>query len=202
MANKKRLGILISGRGSNMVNIARKVESGIIDAKVSIVISDVAEAPGLDLAKGLGLKTLHLSPKGMPKLDYDNLLAGTLLEYEVNIVILAGFMRLVKEPLLAAFRNDILNIHPSLLPSFPGLHAHRDVLAHGAKVSGCTVHLVNNKTDDGPIIVQRTCPVWDTDTEETLAARVLEQEHIAFPEAINIHLAGKWMINGRRFVRG
>ena len=197
----RRLGVLISGRGSNLQALIRAVQDGRLDATIAVVIANIADAPGLEHARQAGIETLTLSHKGWPsRADFDRELAAQLTKRDVGLVCLAGFMRLAGQPLLDAFPNAILNIHPSLLPSFPGLDPQRQALAHGVKVSGVTVHLVTAELDGGPIVLQRPVPVVEGDTPVTLAARILEEEHRAYPEAVRIVLAGGWRIEGRRFV--
>lgn len=196
----RRLGVLISGRGSNLQALIDAIADGRLDASIAVVISNVAGAGGLDRARSAGIETAVLDHRGWPlRDDYDRALAAELQARTVDLVCLAGFMRRIGATLIAAFPNRIVNIHPSLLPSFPGLHAQRQALAHGVKVSGVTVHLVSAALDDGPIIVQRTVPVLDADTEESLAARILVEEHQAYPEAVRLVLDGRWTVDGRRF---
>ena len=196
------LGILLSGRGSNFEAIARNVAAGKIpDAHIAIVISNRADAGGLEIARTLGLKSLLIPSKGKERKDHDREVVTALQEHKVDLVCLAGYMRLLSPWFVRQFPGRILNIHPSLLPAFPGLEAQQQAFAYGVKVSGCTVHFVDEELDHGPIIVQRAIPVLDTDTEHTLAARILEQEHIAYSEAIHIVLEGKYEIVGRRLVR-
>jgi phosphoribosylglycinamide formyltransferase-1 len=195
------LGVLISGRGSNLQSIIDAIAARRLDATIAVVISNRRGAPGLQRARDAGIEALHLSPREYPDRDsYDRALAGTLRAHQVELVCLAGFMRLIGRPLLDAFPNRILNIHPSLLPAFPGLDAQRQALEHGVRVTGATVHIVDAGLDAGPIVLQATVPVHDDDTVETLAARVLEQEHQLYPEAIGLVLQGGSII-GRRFVR-
>jgi phosphoribosylglycinamide formyltransferase-1 len=173
-----KLGILISGRGSNMVAIAEAARDGRIpDSEVAVVISDQADAPGLARAAELGLPTQVIEKKGRKRADHDAEIVASLRAHGVELVCLAGYMRLLSPAFIAAYRGRILNIHPSLLPAFPGLHAQRQALAHGVKITGCTVHLVDEGLDTGPILAQAAVPVLDGDTEETLSARILEQEH-------------------------
>ncbi len=197
----RRLGVLISGRGSNLQALIRAIGERRLDATIAVVISNVADAPGLELARLAGIDALTISHKGWPsRADFDRELAAQLTQRNVGLVCLAGFMRLAGPPLLEAFPNAILNIHPSLLPSFPGLDPQRQALDHGVKVSGVTVHLVTAELDAGPIVLQRPVPVVDGDTPVTLAARILEEEHRAYPEAVRIVLDGGWRIEGRRFL--
>lgn len=196
-----RLGILISGRGSNLRSIVEAVQSGAIAASIEVVLSNRADAPGLDIAREAGIEAIALTPRDYPDRDsYDTALAGLLCQRDVSLVCLAGFMRLIGRPMVAAFPDRILNIHPSLLPSFPGLAAQRQALEHGVRVSGATVHLVTTELDGGPIILQSAVPVLDGDTVETLSARILVEEHRLYPEAIRRWLAGGWRIEGRRFL--
>jgi phosphoribosylglycinamide formyltransferase-1 len=202
MAANRRLGVLLSGRGSNLQAIIDAIAERRLDATVEVVISNQKNAGGLERARRVGIETLTLSHRGWPSRDdYDRALVSELRKRNVGLVCLAGFMRKVGAPLIDAFPNSVLNIHPSLLPSFPGLHAQQQALDHGVKTSGVTVHFVTADLDAGPIIVQRTVPVRDDDTEETLAARILVEEHHAYPEAIALVLDGGWRIDGRRVVR-
>jgi phosphoribosylglycinamide formyltransferase-1 len=180
-----KLGILISGRGSNMVAIAEAARDGRIpDSEVAVVISDQADAPGLARAAELGLPTQVIEKKGRKRADHDAEIVAALRAHGVELVCLAGYMRLLSPAFIAAYRGRILNIHPSLLPAFPGLHAQRQALAHGVKITGCTVHLVDEGLDTGPILAQAAVPVLDSDTEEPLAARILEQEHQLYVKAV------------------
>ena len=197
----RRLGVLVSGRGSNLQALIDAIADGRLTASIAVVISNVAGAGGLDRARLAGIDTAVLDHRGWPtRDDYDRALVDELRAYAVDVVCLAGFMRRIGPGVIAAFPDRIVNVHPSLLPSFPGLHAQRQALAHGAKVSGVTVHLVTAELDDGPIIVQRAVPVLENDTEETLAARILVEEHRAYPEAVQRVLDGNWVVEGRRFV--
>ena len=198
----RRLGVLLSGRGSNLQAIIDAIAERRLDASIAVVISNQKNAGGLERARRVGIETLTLSHRGWPSRDdYDRALVSELRSRNVGLVCLAGFMRKVGAPLIDAFPNAVLNIHPSLLPSFPGLHAQQQALDHGVKTSGVTVHFVTADLDAGPILVQRTVPVRDDDTEETLAARILVEEHHAYPEAIALVLDGGWRIDGRRVVR-
>ena len=198
----RRLGVLLSGRGSNLQAIIDAIAERRLDATIAVVISNQKNAGGLERARRVGIETLTLSHHGWPSRDdYDRALVSELRKRNVGLVCLAGFMRKVGAPIIDAFPNAVLNIHPSLLPSFPGLHAQQQALDHGVKTSGVTVHFVTADLDAGPIIVQRTVPVRDDDTEETLAARILVEEHHAYPEAIAVVLDGGWRIDGRRVVR-
>jgi phosphoribosylglycinamide formyltransferase-1 len=196
-----RLGILISGRGSNLQAIIDAVAAGRLRATIAIVISNVAGAPGLDRARTAGLETTVIPHKGsQTRAEYDRRLVGVLEQQRVDLVCLAGFMRLLSATFVEAFPNRILNIHPSLLPAFPGLDAQRQAFAYGVKVTGATVHFVNAELDAGPIVLQAPVPVLADDTVETLAARILEVEHRLYPEAIQRVLDGGWEISGRRIV--
>jgi phosphoribosylglycinamide formyltransferase 1 len=198
----KNLGILLSGRGSNFEAIARNVEAGKIPgARIAVVISNKADAGGLETARSMGLTARVIPSKGVAREVHDRAVVAALREREVDLVCLAGYMRLLSPWFVQQFPRRILNIHPSLLPAFPGLEAQEQAFAYGVKVSGCTVHFVDEELDHGAIVVQKTVPVLDTDDEHTLAARILEQEHIAYSEAIRIVLEGKYEIRGRRLVR-
>jgi phosphoribosylglycinamide formyltransferase-1 len=197
----RRLGVLISGRGSNLQSIIDAIARGHIDATISVVVSNRADAPGMLRAREAGIQAVYLSPREYAGRDaYDQAVADCLRARDVGLVCLAGFMRLVGSSLLNAFRNRIVNIHPSLLPAFPGLHAQRQALEHGVKVSGATVHLVTPELDGGPIVLQAAVPVFEGDTEDTLSARILVEEHRIYPDAIRTILAGGWTLIGRRFV--
>ena len=199
----KNLGILLSGRGSNFVAIADSVAAGRIpNARIAVVISNRADAPGLETAHNRGINALVISSKGKPREEHDREVAAALVDSRVDLICLAGYMRLLSPWFVQQFPAKILNIHPSLLPAFPGLEAQQQAFAYGVRVSGCTVHLVDEELDHGAIIVQKTVPVRDSDDEHTLAARILEQEHVAYTEAINIVLEGKFEIAGRRIVKG
>ena len=196
------LGILLSGRGSNFVAIADSVDAGrIADAHIAVVISNKADAPGLATARQRGLNALVIPSKGKAREEHDREVVAALKQHHVDLVCLAGYMRLLSPWFVQQFPRRILNIHPSLLPAFPGLEAQEQAFAYGVRVSGCTVHFVDEELDHGPIIVQRTVPVLDSDDEHTLASRILEQEHIAYTEAINIVLGGKFEVAGRRLVK-
>lgn len=197
----RNLGILLSGRGSNFEAIADNVASGKLDATIAVVISNKADSPGIESARRRGLQALVIPSKGMPREEHDRLIVAALEEHKVDLVCLAGYMRLLSPWFIGQFPNRILNIHPSLLPAFPGLDAQKQAFDYGVKVSGCTVHFVDADLDHGAIILQKSVPVLDTDDDHTLAARILEQEHIAYSEAINLVLEGKYKIAGRRLVR-
>jgi len=199
----KNLGILLSGRGSNFVAIADSIAAGrISDARIAVVVSNRADAPGIEIARQRGLNALVVASKGKPREEHDREVVAALRDNKVDLVCLAGYMRLLSPWFIRQFPARILNIHPSLLPAFPGLEAQQQAFAYGVRVSGCTVHLVDEELDHGVIIVQKTVSVLDSDDEHTLAARILEQEHIAYSEAIRIVLEGNFEIRGRRFVRG
>ncbi|HEY4054635.1 MAG TPA: phosphoribosylglycinamide formyltransferase [Terriglobales bacterium] len=196
----KNLGILLSGRGSNFEAIARNVAAGkITNARIAIVISNRADAGGIDMAKRLGLETLVISSKGKEREAHDREVVAALQQHKVDLVCLAGYMRLLSPWFVKQFPQRILNIHPSLLPSFPGLEAQQQAFAYGVKITGCTVHFVDEELDHGAIIIQRAVPVLDADDEHTLAAKILEQEHEAYREAINMVLNREWRVAGRRF---
>jgi phosphoribosylglycinamide formyltransferase 1 len=197
------LGVLISGRGSNLQALVDAVQSGELDARIAVVISNRPDAAGLDRARAAGIETQTIDHRSFgTRDDFDRAVAAALRERDVHLVCLAGFMRLIGGPLLEAFPNAILNIHPSLLPSFPGVAAQAQALAYGVKVTGVTVHLVTGELDGGPIVVQRAVPVKDDDTVDALAARILLEEHRAYPEAVKIVLSGRWRLDGRRVVEG
>jgi phosphoribosylglycinamide formyltransferase 1 len=199
----KNLGILLSGRGSNFVAIADNVDAGRIpNARIAVVISNRADAPGIATARQRGLNALVIPSKGKDREAHDREVVSALKENKVDLVCLAGYMRLLSPWFVQQFPRRILNIHPALLPAFPGLEAQQQAFAYGVKVSGCTVHLVDEELDHGAIIVQKVVPVLDSDDEHTLAARILEQEHIAYSEGINIVLEGNYEVVGRRLVRG
>lgn len=198
----KRLAILLSGRGSNFEAIANNVASGALDASIAVVISNRPEARGLEIARQRGLNAIAVPSKGMDREAFDRCLMDELRSYQVDLVCLAGYMRLLSATFIREFPNRILNIHPSLLPAFPGLDAQHQALAYGVKVSGCTVHFVDEYLDAGPILVQAAVPVHDDDTEETLAARILREEHRIYSEAIRIVLSGRYRVEGRRVILG
>jgi len=195
----KNLGILLSGRGSNFVAIADSIAAGrITGARIAIVISNRADAPGIETARQRGLEALVIPSKGKEREVHDREVVAALNQRKVDLVCLAGYMRLLSPWFVRQFPQRILNIHPSLLPAFPGLEAQQQAFAYGVRVSGCTVHFVDEELDHGAIIVQKTVPVLDSDDEHTLADRILAQEHIAYTEAINVVLEGKFEIAGRR----
>ena len=196
---KKRIGVLLSGRGSNFEALADSVAAGRIpNAEIAIVISNREGAPGLEKARQRGIPAQAIPSKGLEREPYDKLVAAALREARVDLVCLAGYMRLLSRYFVSAFPNKILNIHPSLLPAFPGLEAQRQALEHGAKVTGCTVHFVDENLDAGPIIIQAIVPVEDADTVETLSERVLREEHRIYTEAVRIVLEGRYRMDGRR----
>ena len=196
-----RLGILLSGRGSNFLAIAESIRAGRLPgAEIAVVLSNVAEAPGIAAARDLNLSTAVYVSKGRPRAEHDADLIACLQSHQVDLVCLAGYMRLLSPGFIAAFRNRILNIHPSLLPAFPGLEAQEQAFAYGVKIAGCTVHFVDEELDHGPIVVQRAIPVLDTDTPESLNHRILAEEHLAYSEAIRIVSEGRHEIRGRRYV--
>jgi len=196
----KSLGILLSGRGTNFAAIARSCQEGRIPGRIAVVISNRAEALGIEHARLLGLRTAVIPSKGKQREEHDAEVIAALKEAQVDLVCLAGYMRLLSPLFIRAFPQQILNIHPSLLPAFPGLDAQKQAFEHGVKVSGCTVHFVDEFLDHGAIIVQRAVSVRENDDEHTLAARILEQEHQAYTEAINIVLSGNYEVVGRRVV--
>jgi phosphoribosylglycinamide formyltransferase-1 len=197
----RRLGVLISGRGSNLQALIDAIESGRLDATIAVVISNRQDAGGLERARAADIESMVLSHRDFrSRDDYDRAVARELRARDVGLVCLAGFMRLVGTELIDTFPSRILNIHPSLLPAFPGLDAQKQAIDHGVRVSGVTVHLVTAELDGGPIVVQRAVPVKPGDTAESLAARILEEEHRAYPEAVQMILDGGWRLAGRRFI--
>jgi phosphoribosylglycinamide formyltransferase 1 len=201
MTTLKKLGILLSGRGSNFEAIADSVRAGRLPAEIAIVISNRADAPGLEAARRRGLATRLIPSKGRVREEHDAELVAALKEAKVDLVCLAGYMRLLSPQFIRSFPNRILNIHPSLLPAFPGLNAQKQAIEHGAKVSGCTVHFVDEHLDHGPIILTKTVPVLDGDDEHSLAARILEQEHIAYSEGIRLVLTGEVEVQDGKVAR-
>ncbi len=198
----KRLGILLSGRGSNFLAIQRAIAAGHLpNAEVALVLSNKADAPGLEAARSLGLPARHIRIAGRTPLERDLEFIRGLEEAKVDLVCLAGYMRIISPPFVEAFPNRILNVHPSLLPSFPGLEAQTQALEFGAKVAGCTVHFVDERIDHGVIILQRAVEILDDDTPESLSGRILIEEHKAYPEAIARVLSGEYAIQGRRFLK-
>jgi phosphoribosylglycinamide formyltransferase-1 len=196
---KKRIGVLLSGRGSNFEALADGIEDGRLpNAEIALVLSHREGAPGIEKARARGIATLVIPSKGLEREAYDKLVVTALQEKKVDLVCLAGYMRLLSPHFVAAFPNRILNIHPSLLPSFPGLESQRQALEHGAKFSGCTVHFVDENLDAGPIVMQACVPIENSDTPETLSARILQQEHRIYTEAVRIVLEGRYRMDGRR----
>jgi phosphoribosylglycinamide formyltransferase 1 len=201
-AQTLRLGILLSGRGSNFLSIAQSVREGRLPGvEIAVVISNVADAPGLAAARELGLNHTVFASKGRPRADHDADVLACLRRHHVNLVCLAGYMRLLSPGFIAAYPNRILNIHPSLLPAFPGLDAQQQAFDYGVKVAGCTVHFVDEHLDHGVIVLQRPIPVADSDDAHSLAGRILAEEHIAYTEAIARVASGNYEIVGRRYVR-
>src|SRR3984893_5699455 len=199
---KRRMGVLLSGRGSNFVALAESVAAGRISgAEIAIVVSNREGAPGIEKARGRGIAARVIPSKGLEREAYDRQVVAVLNEYKVDLICLAGYMRLLSSSFFGSFPNRILNIHPSLLPSFPGLESQRQALEYGVKFAGCTVHFVDENLDAGPIVLQATVPVRDDDTEETLSSRILAEEHRIYSEAVRIVLEGKYRIVGRRVVR-
>ena len=196
---KKRIGVLLSGRGSNFEALADSTKTGRIpNAEIAIVVSNREGAPGIDKAKSRGIPAQVIPSKGLEREAYDRLVAAALQEAKVDLVCLAGYMRLLSPFFIAAYPRRILNIHPSLLPAFPGLEAQRQALEHGVKFAGCTVHFVDENLDAGPIVLQAGIPVRDDDTEETLSEQILREEHRIYSEAVRIVLEGRYRIEGRR----
>jgi phosphoribosylglycinamide formyltransferase-1 len=199
---KKRIGVLLSGRGSNFVALADGVAAGRIpDAEIAIVLSNREGAAGINKAKDRGIPTRVIPSKGLEREPYDRQVVAVLHEHGVDLICLAGYMRLLSPYFVASFPNCILNIHPSLLPSFPGLESQRQALEYGVKIAGCTVHFVDENLDAGPIVLQAAIPVHDADTEVTLSERILAEEHRIYSEAVRIVLEGKFKIAGRRVVQ-
>ena len=202
VAHSRRIGVLISGRGSNLQALVDAIADGSLNAQIAIVISNKADAAGLDRARAAGIETLVLDHRSFASRDeYDAAIALELRSRDVSLVCLAGFMRLIGPRLLNEFPHAILNIHPSLLPAFPGVDAQRQALDHGVKITGATVHLVTGELDGGPIVTQAAVPVRDDDSVELLSARILIEEHRLYPEAVRIMLNGAWRLDGRRFLR-
>jgi phosphoribosylglycinamide formyltransferase 1 len=198
----QRLGILLSGRGSNFLAIAKAIgEHRLPGVEIAVVLSNVEDAPGLSAAHALNLPAFAIPSAGRKRAEHDAEMIARLHQHKVDLVCLAGYMRIISPAFIAAFPNRILNVHPSLLPAFPGLDAQGQALVYGAKVAGCTVHFVDEAVDHGVIILQRTVPVNDDDTPETLSARILEQEHLVYPEAIARVLGGHYTIRDRRYLK-
>ena len=199
---KLRLGVLLSGRGSNFLAIAESIHAGrLANVEIAVVISNVAGAPGLEAARDLGLASELFVSKGRPRAEHDADVLACLRAHKVDLVILAGYMRLLSPEFVAALRDRILNIHPSLLPAFPGLDAQHQAFDYGVKIAGCTVHFVDEHLDHGVIVLQRVIDVLDEDTAETLSARILKEEHIAYSEAIARVASGEYEIRGRRYIK-
>jgi phosphoribosylglycinamide formyltransferase-1 len=200
-ARVKRLGILLSGRGSNFVAIATAIRDGrLAGAEIAVVVSNKSDAPGLGVAREMGLSAVAIPSAGRKRAEHDAEMIAALNQHNVDLVCLAGYMRILTPEFVRAFPNRILNVHPALLPAFPGLDVQAQALAYGVKVAGCTVHFVDEAVDHGAIVMQRTVEVLDDDTAESLAARILVEEHIAYPEAIARVLSGKYGFVGRRYV--
>jgi phosphoribosylglycinamide formyltransferase-1 len=198
----RNLGVLISGRGSNLQAIIDAIAAGRLDARISVVISNRADAQGLVRARDAGIETLVISHRAFPSREaFDGAVVAELRARDVSLVCLAGFMRLLSPVFICAYPNAILNIHPALLPAFPGLDAQHQAWEHGVRITGASVHIVTADLDAGPIVLQAAVPVLDDDTPETLAARILVEEHKVYPEAIGVLLGGRWRIEGRRFIR-
>ena len=198
----KRLGILLSGRGSNFAAIADKIAQGkLTGCEIAVVISNKADAPGLDVARERGLKAVAIEARGRKRAEHDEEIIACLREHQVDLVCLAGYMRLISPGFVQAFPERILNIHPSLLPAFPGLDAQEQAFNYGVQVTGCTVHFVDEQLDHGVIVLQKTVPVLEGDDAHALSVRILEQEHIAYSEAIARVLSGEYRVVGRRYVR-
>jgi phosphoribosylglycinamide formyltransferase-1 len=196
----KRLAVLLSGRGSNFEAIADRIAKGLLEAEIAVVVSNRPEARGLAIARERGIHSVVLPSKGLDREAYDRSLLEELRKYDVDLVCLAGYMRLLSAGFVREFAQRILNIHPSLLPAFPGLDAQHQALEYGVKLSGCTVHFVDEYLDAGPVLLQAAVPVYDDDTVESLSARILKEEHRIYPEAIRIVLRGDYRIEGRRVV--
>jgi phosphoribosylglycinamide formyltransferase-1 len=198
--SKLKIGVLVSGRGSNLQAIIDNIENGSLSAELAVVISDQADAFALERARKHNIPAVQVSAKGFKgkRREYDALLVQELRKFKVELVILAGFMRIITRVLVLAYPNRIMNIHPALLPAFPGLHVQKAAIEHGVKFSGCTVHFVDEGMDTGPIIIQAVVPVLDTDTEDSLSARILKQEHRIFSRAIQLYGEGKLKVEGRR----
>jgi phosphoribosylglycinamide formyltransferase-1 len=194
-----RLGVLASGRGTNLQAILDAIDAGRCPARVAVVVSDRAEAAALDRARRAGIEAVHVEPQaGGDRAAFDHAIAAVLAKHDVELVCLAGYMRLLSPAFVAAYRHRILNVHPALLPAFPGLHAQRQALAHGVKVTGATIHFVDDGTDTGPIVLQAAVPVREDDTEASLSARIRAEEHRLFPEAIRLYAEGRLAVEGRR----
>ncbi|MPM66418.1 Phosphoribosylglycinamide formyltransferase [bioreactor metagenome] len=196
-----KIAVLVSGRGSNLQAIIDSIEKGYIkNAAVNVVISNKADAYALERARKNGISAVFLDPKGLDKAEYDREILKVLRQYDTDLLLLAGYFRLLGNDIIEAYRHRILNIHPSLLPAFKGLHAQKQAFEYGVKVAGCTVHFVDEGLDSGPIIIQKCVPVLPEDTEETLTDRILEQEHIIYPEAVRLFVEGKLKVKGRNVI--
>lgn len=200
MSESARVAVLLSGRGSNLVALAEACARGEVPAEIVVVVSNTADAPGLERARERGIPAVVIPGKGIPREEHEARVIAALQEAQAEWVCLAGYMRLLSESFIANFPHRILNIHPALLPSFPGLEAQHQAWEYGVKVSGCTVHLVDAGCDTGPVVLQRAVPVLDDDTAESLAHRILEQEHVAYPTALRLLLTRRWHVEGRRVV--
>lgn len=196
-----KIAVLVSGRGSNLQAIIDSIENGYIkNAVVNVVISNKADAYALERARTHGISAVFLDPKGLDRAEYDREILKVLRQYETDLLLLAGYFRLLGSEIIEAYRHRVLNIHPSLLPAFKGLHAQKQAFEYGVKVAGCTVHFVDEGLDSGPIIIQKCVPVLPEDTEETLTDRILEQEHIIYPEAVRLFVEGKLKVEGRNVI--
>lgn len=192
--------VFISGRGSNFLALLKNIEKGVLkNCHIAVVFSNNPNAKGLEYAEKAGIKTIVIPSKNRSdRIEYDREIINALAEYNIDLICLAGYMRIITEELVETYKNRIINIHPALLPAFPGLHAQKQALDYGVKVTGCTVHFVDGGMDTGPVILQKTVPVYDNDTEDTLSARILEQEHIAYSEALSLYVAGRLKVSGRK----
>lgn len=198
-----KIAVLVSGRGSNLQAIMDSIEKGYIkNATINVVISNKANAYALERARNHGIDAVFLDPGEYGRDEYDKAILNVLSQYDTDLLLLAGYFRILGNEIIKAYRNRIMNIHPSLLPAFKGLHAQKQAFEYGVKVAGCTVHFVDEGLDSGPIIIQKCVPVLTGDTEETLTARILEQEHIIYPEAVRLFTEGKLKIEGRNVVTG
>jgi phosphoribosylglycinamide formyltransferase-1 len=196
----KRVGVLVSGRGSNLQALIQAAQEGRLGGEIAVVVSNVADAPALDKARAAGVTALVYDHRRQPREEHDRSVLRVLQEHGVDLVCLAGYMRLLSSPFLAALPHRVVNIHPSLLPAFPGLAAQRQAWEHGVKVTGATVHLVEDALDAGPIVMQEAVAVREDDSAETLAGRILEAEHRIYPRAVQLLLGGRWRVDGRRFI--
>ncbi len=194
------IAVFISGRGSNFLALLKNIEKGVLkNCQIAVVFSNNPNAKGLEYAAEAGIKTIVIPSKNRSdRAEYDKEIINALSEYNIDLICLAGYMRIVTQELVDAYKNRIINIHPALLPSFPGLHAQKQAIDYGVKVSGCTVHFVDGGMDTGPVILQKTVPVYDNDTEDTLSERILEQEHTAYSEAVALYAAGRLKVSGRK----